>query len=183
MQRLLQGTRKWQDLEHINVLPLFGTTMGLGRLPAMVFPWLENGPLTHYLERSDDSLTTGERLVLARIRCDFAIEGEPDINIQLVAVAMGLQYLHSRSVVHDDLSGMNVLMHGNGRACIANFGLSTLLTELGGSTFPTFLQTRGTLRWTAPELLDLQVSENEEDSDQVVPTPQCDIYSFGGIML
>ncbi|KAF9219700.1 hypothetical protein BS17DRAFT_788969 [Gyrodon lividus] len=68
---------------------------------------------------------------------------------------MGLQYLDSRSVVHGDLSGLNVLMHGNGRACIADFGLSMLLNELGGSTFSTSFQARGTLRWAAPELLHL----------------------------
>ncbi|KAF9219413.1 kinase-like protein [Gyrodon lividus] len=118
--------------------------------------------------------------------------------MQLSDVALGLQYLHSRSVVHGDLSGvrglvcidlghtyttnmqLNVLIHGNGRAFIADFGLSTLLTELGGSTFATSFQARGTLRWAAPELLDLQ---SEEDSLQVVPTPQSDVYSFGGVML
>ncbi|KAF9219836.1 kinase-like protein [Gyrodon lividus] len=166
-KRLHREIRVWLDLEHANVLPLFGTTTGFGRFPAMVCPWLENGPLTSYLERRDDSLTTVERLVL------------------LADVAVGLQYLHSRSVVHGDLSGSNVLIRDDGRACIADFGLSTLLTELGGSTFATSRQTGGTLRWAAPELLhlDVQVSTDEEDPPRAPPTPGSDVYSFGGIML
>ncbi|KAF8838108.1 kinase-like protein [Paxillus ammoniavirescens] len=139
--------------------------MGFGRFPAMVCPWLKDGTLSSYLERWDDSLTTGQRLVL------------------LGDVAAGLQYLHSRSVVHGDLSGSNVLIHGNGRACIADFGLSTLLTELGGSTFATSFQARGTLRWAAPELLDLEIPENDDNPPKVFPTPESDVYSFGGIML
>ncbi|KIJ10290.1 hypothetical protein PAXINDRAFT_86264, partial [Paxillus involutus ATCC 200175] len=92
-------------------------------------------------------------------------------------VAAGLQYLHSRSVVHGDLSGPNVLIDDNGRACICDFGLSTLLTQLGGSTFATTHQHPGTLRWTAPELLDFQ------GSAPIIPSPRSDVYSFGRIML
>ncbi|KAF9233552.1 kinase-like domain-containing protein, partial [Melanogaster broomeanus] len=168
-QRLRREIKVWLQLDHVNILPLFGTTTGFGQFPAMVCPWLENGTLMSYLERRNDELTTEQRLVL------------------LSDVAAGLQHLHSRSVVHGDLSGIsefsNVLVRGNGRACITDFGLSTLLTELGGSTFATTCQARGTLRWAAPELLDLQVSEGEENLPEVVPTPRSDVYSFGGIML
>ncbi|KAF8834870.1 kinase-like protein [Paxillus ammoniavirescens] len=154
-RRLNREIRVWLDLKHINVLPLFGTTMGFGHLPAMVCPWLEGGPLTSYLERRDDDLTTGERLV------------------------------HSKNIVHGDLSGSNVLIDGNGRACIADFGLSTLLTALGESTFSTSFKAKGTLRWAAPELLHLNdhASGEEENLPRALPTPQSDIYSFGAITL
>ena len=78
-----------------------------------------------------------------------------------------------------------MLIHENGQAYIADFGLSMLLTELGGSTFATSFHARGTLRWTAPELLDLEVPEDgmEEESPRVAPTTQSDVYSFGGVML
>ncbi|KAF9230162.1 kinase-like domain-containing protein, partial [Melanogaster broomeanus] len=164
-QRLRREIKVWLKLDHINVLPLFGTTMRFGQYPAMVCPWLENGALTSYLECRNDELTMEQRLVL------------------LSDVAAGLEHLHSRSVVHGDLSGLNVLIRGDGRACIADFGLSTMLTELGGSTFATSCQTRGTLRWAAPELLDLDASDDEESPPKFVPTTQTDVYSFGGIML
>ncbi|KIJ11878.1 hypothetical protein PAXINDRAFT_15208 [Paxillus involutus ATCC 200175] len=97
--------------------------------------------------------------------------------------AAGLQYLHSRSVVHGDLSGSNVLIGDNGRACISDFGLSMLLTQLGGSTYATSRQGEGTLRWVAPELHDPEVPADEENPLSVLPTPQSDVYSFGMIML
>ena len=111
--------------------------------------------------------------------------------------------VHACSVVHGDLSGVcgfthdhvtlltcsfiqsNVLILENGCASIADFGLSTLLTELGGSTFAASFHERGTIRWMAPELLDLRVPENqlEEDASHVLPTTHSDVYSFGGVML
>ncbi|KAF9233991.1 kinase-like domain-containing protein [Melanogaster broomeanus] len=163
-RRLRREIETWLKLNHINILQLFGTTMGFGQFPAMVCPWIENGALTSYLLRRDDNLTAGERLIL------------------ISDVALGLQYLHSQSIVHGDLSGANVLIQDTGRACITDLGLSMLLTELGGTTFVTSFHPGGTLRWTAPELLGLQLSE-EENPPEVVPTPHSDVYSFGRIML
>ncbi|KIJ10304.1 hypothetical protein PAXINDRAFT_102055 [Paxillus involutus ATCC 200175] len=165
VQRFRREIKTWLNLDHNNVVPLFGTTMNFGRFPAMVCPWLENGSLTSYLERPDSSLTTVERLSLVS------------------GVAAGLQYLHSQSVVHGDLSGSNVLVDGKGRACISDFGLSTLLTQLGGSTFATSHQPPGTLRWTAPELLEFDEPEDEDNPPQIIPSPRSDVYSFGRIML
>ncbi|KAF8836692.1 kinase-like protein [Paxillus ammoniavirescens] len=137
--------KTWLNLDHNNVIPLFGITSGFGRLPAMVFPWLENGSLTSYLERPDNNLTTAERLSLVS------------------DVAAGLQYW---------------------RACISDFGLSTLLTQLEISTFATpSYQSTGTLRWTAPELIDFPEAEAEDDPPHIIPSPRSDVYSFGRIML
>ncbi|KAF8835173.1 WD40 repeat-like protein [Paxillus ammoniavirescens] len=161
-ERLLREIKTWVNLQHVNILPLFGTTMGLGRFPAMICPWLENGTLSSYLTRRHDTLKPLQRLAL--------------IN----DAAAGLQYLHSKSIVHGNLSGSNVLIDGNGRACISDFGLSMVLTDLGGSTYGASRHEAGTLRWAAPELLGLQ----EKDSPHhVFPTPPSDVYSFGRIIL
>ncbi|KAG6375773.1 hypothetical protein JVT61DRAFT_2623 [Boletus reticuloceps] len=79
----------------------------------------------------------------------------------------------------------NVLICENGRAYISDYGLSMLLTELGGSTFATPFHVWGTLRWTAPELLDLEIPEDDtgEESPRVAPTTLSDVYSFGSITL
>ena len=70
-----------------------------------------------------------------------------------------------------------MLVKSDGRACVADFGLSTLLTQLGGSTFATTYRAKGTVRWMAPELLD------PEDDSETTPTTKTDVYSFGSIML
>ncbi|KAF8548432.1 kinase-like protein [Imleria badia] len=160
-KRLRREIKVWMKLNHPNVLSLFGITSGFGPFPAMVCPWLENGTLTSYLE------CCGAILQILALTCD---------------VASGLQYLHWQSIVHGDLSGSNVLIDANGRARIADFGLSTILDEIG-STFATSStgKPRGTLRWAAPELLDL-VDHGDAKTQHTGPTTQSDIYSFGGIM-
>ena len=76
-----------------------------------------------------------------------------------------------------------MLVCKNRRAYISDFGLSTLLTEIGGPTFATSIHERGTLRWTAPELLGLEISEDEAEWSEVIPTKHSDVYSFGSVML
>ncbi|KAF8550663.1 kinase-like protein, partial [Imleria badia] len=165
-QRLRREIKLWMRLNHTNVLSLLGTTTKFGPFLAMVCPWLENGTLTSYLGRCCADLEIQQILALIH------------------DVASGLQYLHSQSVVHGDLSGSNVLIGANGRACIADFGLSTILDEIGGSTFATSStgKPRGTLRWAAPELLGL-VDHGDAKTQHTRPTMQSDIYSFGSIIL
>ncbi|KAF8838777.1 kinase-like protein, partial [Paxillus ammoniavirescens] len=156
--KLCREFQTWADLKHFNILPLFGLTTDFKQFPAMVCPWLENGSLTSYLERRNDTLTIMERLALVRI-------------------------LHSQCVVHGDLSGSNVLIDGNGKACISDFGLSVLLAELGGSTYTNSCHVGGAVRWIAPELLDHEVPGDENKPLHLFPTLQSDVYSFGMVIL
>ena len=66
-QRLRREIKVWLNLRHVNVLPLLGTTMGFGRFPAMVCPWVENGALTSYLEDRYESLSVIENLRLVSL--------------------------------------------------------------------------------------------------------------------
>lgn len=50
-----------------------------------------------------------------------------DRMIILGDVASGLEYLHARHIVHGDLRAANVLISDDGRACITDFGLSSLI--------------------------------------------------------
>ncbi|KAG9318002.1 WD40-repeat-containing domain protein [Chiua virens] len=111
-RRLRRATKIWRTLEHRNVLPFLGTSTDYGAFEAMVCPWVENGALATYLESHEDELTEQQR---------FGIIND---------VALGLQYLHSHSVVHGDISGTNVLIDESGSACIADFGLSMVLTRI-----------------------------------------------------
>jgi hypothetical protein len=74
----------------------------------------------------------------------------------------------------------NVLVYGNGRACLADFGLSTMVLEFIGPSYMTS-SIRGNIRWAAAELFEVP-EEDEEDAALTLST-ECDIYSFGSIFL
>ncbi|KAI7979238.1 Mitogen-activated protein kinase kinase kinase 1 [Camellia lanceoleosa] len=80
----------------------------------------------------------------------------------------GLKYLHERNVVHRDIKCANILVHANGSAKLADFGL-TKVTKL--NDIKSF---KGTLYWMAPEVVKL--------NDQEYGLP-ADIWSLGCTVL
>ncbi|KAJ8581451.1 kinase-like protein [Rhizopogon salebrosus TDB-379] len=114
---------------------------------------------------------------------DCNIVSIPTLPTQLFKPHVGS--VHSKSIVHGNLTGSNVLVHGNGRACLAGFGLSAELfkeleddedNEAAVSTI------RGEIRWAAAELFK-EPEDDEEDEAAVSLSTECDIYSFGSIFL
>lgn len=161
INRLFREITLWLKLEHHkNIVPLWGVADGFGSIPALVSPWLENGTLTEYLERKHKILSYNRKFAL------------------LEDVARRLQYLHSKSIIHGDLSGNNVLVDKDGKASLTDFGLSALLSErISQAVVPT--NAGGTAHYMAPECLPL----DDEDDESSVFSPKSDVYSFGGIML
>ncbi|KAG2140609.1 kinase-like domain-containing protein [Suillus clintonianus] len=146
----------WGRLKHDRILPLWGVANDFGPYPAMICPWADNGALTGFLERQQDRLSYQDKFSL------------------LNDIALGLQYLHSKSVVHGDLTGSNVLINGQGQACLADFGLSTIIVEFIGTSYFTN-SIWGNIRWAATELYEVP--------DNATLTTECDVYSFGSIIL
>ncbi|KAJ7861778.1 kinase-like domain-containing protein [Mycena leptocephala] len=135
----------WRQLSHPNLLPFFGMYVLDDRL-CLISPWMDNGDLKHFLINS--SSTSRDRLSL------------------IVDVAMGLEYLHKESVVHGDLKAANILVAPSGRACIADFGLSSIVDELSMNlTVSTSRGQAGTLPYLAPELLLSNECSNHFGSD------------------
>ncbi|KAJ6448539.1 kinase-like domain-containing protein, partial [Mycena sanguinolenta] len=124
----------WRQLAHSNVLPFFGVYFTQEERPrlCLVSPWMENGNISSYLKRHPAGCN---RLTL------------------VLDVALGLEYLHGRNLVHGDLKGLNVLVTRSGRAVLADFGLSSVVTESKIVVFSaSTVKTGGTTRWLAPEL-------------------------------
>ncbi|KAF8186920.1 kinase-like domain-containing protein [Mycena galopus ATCC 62051] len=123
----------WRQLSHPNLLPFFGLYYLETRL-CLVSPWMSNGNVLKFLEN-----------VLPPDTVRFSL---------MLDVAMGLEYLHENQVVHGDLKGMNVLVTPSRRACVADFGLSSIVDAMTLQfTHSTTNASGGTLRYQAPELL------------------------------
>ncbi|KAJ7982934.1 kinase-like domain-containing protein [Mycena polygramma] len=122
----------WRQLFHPNVLPFLGLFMLDNRL-CLVSPWMENGHLHQFLRSASSDV---DRIPI------------------MLDVATGLNYLHSKGVVHGDLKAANILVTPSGRACIADFGLSFIVDRLSDQFTPYTTNARGgTARYQAPELL------------------------------
>lgn len=63
-QRLHSEMRIWKELAHPHVLELCGTVSDFGPHISLVCPWMKNGSVTKYMERSGDLLSTQDRMQL-----------------------------------------------------------------------------------------------------------------------
>ncbi|XP_051125000.1 uncharacterized protein LOC127247261 isoform X2 [Andrographis paniculata] len=142
-------------LHHPNVVAFYGVVQdGPGGTLATVTEFMVNGSLRHALISKDRHLDRRKRLIIA------------------MDAAFGMEYLHSRNIVHFDLKCDNLLVNLKDPSrpiCkVGDFGLSkikrnTLVT--GG--------VRGTLPWMAPELLNGSSSKVSE---------KVDVFSFGIVL-
>lgn len=87
--------------------------------------------------------------------------------------------VHSHSVIHGDLTGVctispsycsdlnidvsqsNILIGSIGCACVADFGMSTILAEFEGTSYYSST-VGGVIRWRVPELLHISESGDDE---------------------
>ena len=72
----------------------------------------------------------------------------------------------------------NILIDGAGHACLADFGLLTITSDLTNTTWPNSFLGGGTSRWMSPELFDPE-KFNLKDCR---PTKSSDRYAFGMVM-
>jgi len=165
-KRVRREAYVWILLEHDHILPLEGVTVAeeFGPLPALVCPWMEEGSLEGYLQR------------------EFAGMSDPRKRELIRQVTAGIGYLHSKDIVHGDLTATNVLVDSSGCLRLADFGLSMILAEAGNATFNSCHP--GNIRWMPPEAL--QAGGEDEDEDEAKdqkPTKAWDVYSYGCVVL
>ncbi|WVZ61463.1 hypothetical protein U9M48_011329 [Paspalum notatum var. saurae] len=142
-------------LHHPNILAFYGVVNnGPGETLATVTEFMVNGSLKKVLLRKGKHLDWRKRIMVA------------------MDAAIGMEYLHSKDIVHFDLKCDNLLVNVNDPSrpiCkVADFGLSKMkqATLVSGGM-------RGTLPWMAPELLTLSGTKVSE---------KIDVYSFGIVM-
>ncbi|KAJ6576220.1 kinase-like domain-containing protein [Mycena sp. CBHHK59/15] len=159
-QQFCREALVWRGLQHRFILPFLG--IDRETFPSsfcMVSPWMKHGTVLIYLKN----------------------RGHGELYRVLLEIAQGLEYLHSRSVVHGDLRGSNILISDEGSACLSDFGLATTVdeaeTSTGGATSSS--NRAGSIRWFAPELIE----PTAFGCERFVRTRASDVYAYGCVCL
>lgn len=170
----------WKHLTHPNIVPLLGITLTPLQL---ISAWMPGGELKEYVTSHPDM----DRLGLV---------GAPSIRTgshlrtsQLTGIADGLNYLHSRNMIHGDLKGVcdcrntylmivlisgqpNILVDDSGCPQITDFGLA-MVAQTQDSIRSLQGEHGHTARWTAPEILNERGTHSKE----------ADVFSFAMVMV
>jgi serine/threonine protein kinase len=132
----------------------------------VVYEYAENGSLSDCLHKEADPTSNFSRSVPFlpwTTRVQIALD-----------VASGLDYIHNYtnpSFVHKDVKSSNILLDGNFRAKVANFGMA----KSADGTAAGPMLTRhivGTQGYMAPEYLE-----------HGLVTPKADVFAFGVVLL
>ncbi|KAG7385154.1 Leucine-rich repeat serine/threonine-protein kinase 2 [Phytophthora pseudosyringae] len=133
----------WFTLNHANVIQLYGACFVKRQF--FVCEWATMGDLAEYLKGKDRD---------SKWQC-------------LRDAARGLQYMHSRGIIHGELMGNSLFVCKNGVTKIGNVDLSVYAEPQGphnGAKVNAVMH----VRWKAPEVLQGET-----------PTFAADIYSLG----
>eukprot|EP01059_Diplonema_ambulator_P000832 TRINITY_DN10669_c0_g1_i2.p1 TRINITY_DN10669_c0_g1~~TRINITY_DN10669_c0_g1_i2.p1 ORF type:complete len:915 (+),score=303.11 TRINITY_DN10669_c0_g1_i2:272-2746(+) len=129
-----------------------------------------------YCERGDDELYIFMELADGCLTSKIPPKGllAAQASVYMRDILRGLQYLHSKNIVHRDVKVANVLIHGN--CCkLTDFGTAVSLTtkKVGGECSNDMMNTMaGTPHYMAPEIL------NDHGHDW-----KADIWSIGCLLM
>ena len=140
-------------IRHPNVVQYLGTHQDPDTgLPVLLMELMDDS-LTHFLESSPQPIP-------------YHIQ----VNI-CHDITLALSFLHSNGIVHRDLSSNNVLLIGNVRAKVTDFGMARLGDQNPQATQLTFTMCPGTDVYMPPEAV----------KDKPEYTEKIDCFSFGVI--
>ncbi|CAO2177479.1 unnamed protein product [Urochloa humidicola] len=151
------------NVHHRSLVRLLGYGLPLGGDHRfLLYPFFENGSLDAWLFRGGEE----RRLLLPwPVRRRIAVD-----------VARALAYLHHecwRRILHLDVKPGNILLGGDLRAHLSDFGISMAITRLDDDLAASIVDTRGrgTLGYMAPEMLVNALSAKS------------DVFSYGMTLL
>ncbi|KAK2467962.1 hypothetical protein APHAL10511_000257 [Amanita phalloides] len=140
----------WRTLSNDFVLPFMGVYESPQGLLCLVSPFMEHGTLRDWRDKKSPSVA--------------------EVELRILQVAEGIQYLHYEGVIHCDLRGHNVLLDSNLQVRIADFGL----TRDSGATATT--NNAMSHAFAAPELFS---GDGKDELDtRLKRTEKTDIYAF-----
>ena len=143
-------------VRHPNIIQYLGVYHDVDtNLPALLME-LMDGNLTHYLEISTQSIPY-------HIQVSICYD-----------ITLALSFLHTNGIIHRDLSGNNVLLFGNIRAKVTDFGMARLDgLNPNRTTRPSYTTCPGSDVYMPPETVKAKPIYNEK----------VDCFSFGVIIV
>ncbi|XP_073526252.1 uncharacterized protein [Phyllobates terribilis] len=161
-----QGVAVWHKLDHPNITKFIGASMGTLnlKLPSQsslsddphVFPIKACCVVVEYIPGG-----TLKKFLIRNIRKKLSFETVIQIALDM---SRGLEYLHSKKIVHRDVKTENMLLDSEGNLKIADFGVARVEAQ----NPEDMTGTTGTLGYMAPEVLNGKPYNHK-----------CDVYSFG----
>jgi len=157
------------QLEHPNIGPVYD--VGLDRVgsPYFTMKWIRGRNLDELLEEDRGELTLIRRVQI------------------LQQVAMGIDFAHSRGVVHRDLKPQNVMVGDFGEVLVVDWGLAKVLGRPDASADPDLVITsraeRGeeSLRGTVKGSL-LYMAPEQARGDPALIDARTDVFGLGAIL-
>lgn len=150
---------------HDNILLFMGYCHTENHELAIVTAFCESKTLFHHIHLDENStLSTHDMVKIAK------------------QIAVGMEYLHSKNIIHRDLKSPNVFLHEGHKPKIGDFGLATVKSrwnqqpqaQIGGGK-PG--QTAGSVLWMSPEICAIK-SDNQIDPY----SQKSDVYAFGIVL-
>ena len=141
------------EMRHPNILQLFGLFIK-NNTPMIVTEYMNRGDLLHLLQTEGDITT--------RQLAEFCQH-----------ISLGMEYLHSKKILHRDLACRNILVSGKNKednlnltVKVADFGLSRQAED-----YYKVQSKKIPVRWTAPEVIEFGKASKASD-----------VWSFGVVV-
>ncbi|KAG8927522.1 hypothetical protein FRC01_007305, partial [Tulasnella sp. 417] len=158
LRRANQELEIWKELDHENVGLIIG--WNIESIIYFMLPWYPNGDVLSFSQSERQKALPRPQQRLARWQL-------------IVDITKGLNYLHSKNVIHGDLRHDQVLVDEDGRAKIVDFGLAKVIEEGVDNKITTSVRFKGRYEYMAPELL-LQTPPRRKATD---------VYSYALVIL
>jgi len=117
--RFFEEAQATAQLEHPNIAPVYDLGVDASGVPFFTMKWIRGRDLEELLRARGDG---GVELSLVRV-------------VQILQqVAMGIDFAHSRGVVHRDLKPQNVMVGDYGEVLVVDWGLAKILSRAAGAS-------------------------------------------------
>ncbi|GLT35922.1 hypothetical protein SLA2020_103350 [Shorea laevis] len=127
-RQLMQEIAMLSRLRHPNIVQYYGSEM-VGDSLYVYLEYVSGGSIYKILQ-------------------EYGQLGELAVRSYTMQILSGLAYLHSKSTVHRDIKGANILVDPNGKVKLADFGMAK---HIAGQSCP--LSFKGSPYWMAPEVI------------------------------